>query len=78
MYPPLNEASKAFYNVVHAKKHTYPFWALLRTPVFLELAPMRYFGCLVMHHGGEAFIGFKESIKRNEFQSRYGGEDWTP
>jgi hypothetical protein len=80
MYPPLNEASKAFWSVVHTKKREYPFWVIMRqSTLALELGPKRYFQCTIMHHLGDMFVGFKTRDKKIEFLNRYtSAEDWAP
>lgn len=81
MNPELSTLTKAFWSTVNAKKRDYPFWcrtnSLTPRP---ELIAKGYFHFvrIVCTQDNNAYWGFKEHDKRNEFLRRYDAMQWSP
>lgn len=81
MTPELNAQTKSFWSTVGTKKREYPFWC--RTP---SISPRPeniakgyfHFVRIACIYDGNAYWGFKEHDKRNEFQRRYDAMTWSP
>lgn len=80
MTPELNASTKAFWSTVNAKKREYPYWC--STPAHAprpEIIGKGYyhFVRIVCTHDNNAYWGFREHDKRNEFVRRYEAAAWS-
>lgn len=76
MHPPLNNETKAFWSVVHAKKKEYRYWCM--TSATSPVASLVKGKHVRVVHGDEAFWGFRDIDERSIFQHRYNAQDWKP
>lgn len=79
MTPELNVHTKAFWSTIGSKKRDYPFWCM--TPMHTPRPEhTRGFGHtrIACMYDSNAYWGFKEHDKRNEFMRRYNAMVWSP
>lgn len=80
MTPALNSDTKAFWSTVTTKKRDYPYWC--STPSLTprpENIPRGYFHFtrIACVYDGNAYWGFREHDKRNEFVRKYNATEWS-
>ena len=77
MQPPLNEETRAFWQVIHTKKREYPYWC--KTPTHTPAPSLVKAGKHVrVTQGDDAYWGFRDIDHRDDFKHRYKAEDWKP